>query len=159
TTETIQDIKEAILQRTRQRQAGLERGAYDVPLHFRPVPLAALLDQLSQLEYRCNFLDLAVPPPHPAFRERIKRFFKGLGCKGLRWLLIRQVEFNGVALEPARTAATLAALADKNHGDLLAALTALRLQVHDLDERISRLEGEQPGFATRPDSDTSSGIL
>ena len=101
-TPTIHDIKEEVLHRARERQASLSRGAYDVPLRYSPAQLTGLLDLLSQLEYRCDFLSLAVPPPHPAISERIKRFFKILVCKSLRWLMIRQVEFNAVALQQAR---------------------------------------------------------
>ena len=137
---TIHEIKEDILQRARLRQASIERGAYDVPLRYSPLPLARLLDLLSQLEYRRNSLELAVPPPHRALRERLKRFFKNFICKCFRWLLIRQVEFNTVALEHAQEAARLLDLADQNHGDVTAAVTALRLQINSLGQRLSRLE-------------------
>jgi hypothetical protein len=137
---TIREVKEDILQRARLRQETLERGAYDVPLHYSPLPLAELLDLLSQLEYRHNFLELAVPPPHPALHQRLKRFFKSLICKSFRWLMIRQVEFNTVALQQARAAAELMSAADQNHGEFMAALTALRLQVNALAQRLDRLE-------------------
>jgi hypothetical protein len=140
---TIRAIKDDIRRRAAERQARIARGEHDVPIHYEPLPLASLLDVLSQLEYRRDFLDLAVPPPGCSLREKFKRFFKKTLCTSLRWLLIRQVEFNTIALRHAHAEVDLVTKADQNLGELLAALTAMKLQLHTLTQRIIRLETRQ----------------
>jgi hypothetical protein len=138
---TIHEIKQDILRRARERQASIERGDYDVPIHYTPLPLATVLDLISQLDYRCDFLDLAVPPPGRSLLGRLKRFCKSSICKSLRWLLIRQVEFNLIAVEQARASAELVAGADRSLGEFMAALTAMKLQITTLRQRVACLEG------------------
>ena len=41
-TLTISEIKTEILQRVRERQASIERGEYEVPLRYTPLPWAAV---------------------------------------------------------------------------------------------------------------------
>jgi hypothetical protein len=137
----IQEMKEEIRRRALERQARIERGEYDVPIRYTPLPVLELLDLLAQLEYRVPSLDLAVPPWKPSWPERLKRFLKKGVCTALRWLLIRQVEFNTIALQQGRESARLHALADQNLGEFKAALTALKLQMHALAERLTQLEG------------------
>jgi hypothetical protein len=138
---TIQEIKEDILRRARERQASIERGEYDVPIHYAPLPLADVWDRITQLEYRCDSLRLAVPPPSPSLGGKLKRFCKQMVCKSLRWLLIRQVEFNLIALEQTRAAAEVSALVDQDLAELMAGLTALKLQIRTLRGRVAYLEG------------------
>ena len=137
---SIREIKETILRRARERQTKIERGEHDVPLHYTPLPLAKLFDLLGQLEYRENSLSLAVPPAEPGLGNRIKRSFKGAVCKSLRWLLIRQVEYNQMAILHAREAGEVLATADRNLGEFLAALKSQRLQINALVQRVATLE-------------------
>jgi hypothetical protein len=137
---SIEDIKEEILARARERQALIERGEYDVPLNYVPLPLPELLDLLGQLEYRRDALSLAVPPPHPVLAERIKRAFKNAICNAFRWLLIRQVEYNSAAIELLREIAELLGCVDRNQNEFAAALTALKLQLHSQSRRLGQLE-------------------
>src|SRR5437660_743668 len=78
-----------------------------VPLHHVPLPVEDLFRHETELAYRRDFLDLAVPPAGPTFRDRAKTFVKRLLRTTLRWVLIRQVEFNGVLLEQVRESARL----------------------------------------------------
>jgi hypothetical protein len=140
---TIHTIKEEIRRRATERQARIARGEHDVPIHYAPLPMARLLDVLSQLEYRRDFLSLAVPPPSPSLSERCKRFFKQAVCTSLRWLLIRQVEFNTMALKHEHTAAELFSRTDQNQAEFMAALSALKLQIQTLTQRLVRLEADR----------------
>jgi hypothetical protein len=137
---TIQDIKQEILRRADERQALIERGEYDVPVYYAPLPLSELLDLLGQLEYRRDALGLAVPPPHPALGERLKRALKSAVCKILRWLFIRQVEYNSAAIEVLRQLSDLLGRSDRNQNEFAAALTVVKLQVHALAGRLGELE-------------------
>src|SRR5438552_16385025 len=142
----IEEIKDAIVKRARARQAAIERGDYAVPLHYRPLPLPELLDLLGQWEYRRDALALAVPPPSPALAARLGRLCKLLVAQSLRWLLIRQVEFNTAAIRHAQALAELLAAVDRNQTEFLAAFTSLKLQVHALADRVAALE-RQPWTA------------
>ena len=141
----IAQLKEEIRRRAQERQARIERGELDLPIHYAPLPTEELFDLLSQLEYRVPSLDLAVPPPEPGLAARLKRSCKALVCKALRWLLIRQVEFNTAALRQGYETARLLGLADRNVGELMAAQTALKLQVRTLAGRLARLEQRTTG--------------
>ena len=143
-TLSIAEIKEQILQQARARQSRIERGGYDVPLRYAPLPLAELLDYLGQWEYRRDSLTLAVPPASPGLGARLSRLCKSLVCKSLRWLLIRQVEFNTAALRHGRALAEVLAVVDKNQAELLAAMTNLKMEVHTLAQRVAQLEGSLP---------------
>jgi SAM-dependent methyltransferase len=143
-TLSIAEIKEQILQQARARQTRIERGAYDVPLRYAPLPLAELLDYLGQWEYRRDSLALAVPPASPGLGARLSRLCKSLVSKSLRWLLIRQVEFNTAALRHGRVLAEVLAVVDKNQAELLAAMTNLKMEVHTLAQRAAQLEGSLP---------------
>jgi hypothetical protein len=140
---SIREIKDEVLRQVHERQAYLERGEYDVPLGDTPLPLARLLDLLGQWEYRRDFLDLAVPPPVPGLGARLKRFLKKTVTTSLRWLLIRQVEFNSAALEHARVLTETLTQADRHRSEVVAAVLALKLQVHALTQRLARLEPSQ----------------
>ena len=101
-----------------------------------------------------------MPPPSPGLAARLTRWCKNVVCKSLRWLLIRQVEFNTVALDHAMESARQLASADQNIGELYAAVKAMKLQVHTLSQRISQLEDERGlraedsgGTALEPSSD------
>jgi hypothetical protein len=155
---TIHEIKEEILWRARQRQASIERGEYDVPLHFVPLPLHRVVDQITPLDERYDFLHLAVPPANRSLLGRIKRVFKSLLCTGLRWLLIRQVEFNLLAVEQARASAEVLGEADRNLSELVATVQALQLQMHALRQRLARLENEPRNeeFSEEPRADNAS---
>jgi hypothetical protein len=137
---TIQEIKQEILHRARARQALIERGEYDVPLHYTPLPLPQLLDLLGQLEYRRDFLSLAVPPPHPALGQRLGRGIKNAVCTLFRWLLIRQVEYNTAAITLLQQTCELLDRIDRNQNEFAAALTALKLQMHAQARRLGQLE-------------------
>src|SRR5262249_41222305 len=137
---SIRKIKQEILRRAFERDEKIERGECDVPMHYVPLPVAALYDLLGQLEYRCDSLSLAVPPMKPGFGQRSKRWLKHVLCKSLRWLFIRQVEFNTVAVEFSREMSEQLASADRNFGEFVASVSALKLQVHGLSERLSRVE-------------------
>jgi hypothetical protein len=137
---SIKKIKEEILERARERHAKVERGECDVPIHYVPLPVATLYDLLGQLEYRCDSLALAVPPLRPGLGNRLKRQIKQMVGKALRWILIRQVEFNTVAVELAREASEQLASSDRNLGELIASVGALKLQVHTLRRRLDCLE-------------------
>jgi|GEM_PF-6345575 len=136
----IEEIKDAILKRARARQAAIERGDYAVPLHYRPLPLPELFDLLGQWEYRRDALALAVPPPCSGLAARLGRLCKSLVSKSLRWLLIRQVEFNTAAIRHAQGLAEFLAVVDRNQAEFLAAFTSLKLQVHALAGRLAELE-------------------
>jgi Methionine biosynthesis protein MetW len=136
----IEEIKDAILKRARARQAAIECGDYAVPLHYKPLPLPELLDLLGQWEYRRDSLALAVPPASPGLAARLGRLCKSLVAKSLRWLLIRQVEFNTAAIRHAQALAEFFAAVDRNQAEFLAAFNALKLQVHALAGRLAELE-------------------
>ena len=142
---SVEEIKIAILERARERQASIARGALNVPLRYTALPLTALLDLLSQWEYRRDSLGLAVPAPGPGLGARLNRFCKTLVCTSLRWLLMRQVEFNSAALRHAQVLAEFLAVVDRNQAECVAALTSLKLQVHAQAERIARLESGPSG--------------
>jgi SAM-dependent methyltransferase len=144
---TVGEMQDDILHQARARQASIERGDYEVPLAYAPLPLTELLDFLSQWEYRRDALALAVPPPGPGLGDRCSRFCKNLICKMLRWLLIRQVECNTAAIRHARVSAQVAAVTDRNLAELVAAMTHLKLQVHALSERLAGLEAADAGTA------------
>ncbi len=133
-------MRSEIEHRAQLQHEFLRRGCYDVPIRHEPLPLARLLDLLGQLEYRVDALGLAVPPPGGSLPARIARWFKGLVCRALRWLLIRQVEFNGLAAEQARTTTELLGLADQNMGEILGSLQALKLRLTSIEERLAALD-------------------
>jgi hypothetical protein len=137
---SIREIKEEIRRRAEARQAQIERGEYEVPLHYDPLSTTELYDLLGQVEYRRDFLELAVPPPEPSWKARISRAAKKLVCTCLRWLLIRQVEYNTRALEYARESSRILSLTDKNVGELVAAVSTLKLQMNALAGRLGELE-------------------
>jgi hypothetical protein len=136
----IQEMKDIILKRARARQAAIESGDYAVPLHYKPLPLPELLDLLGQWEYRRDALALAVPPPRSGLAAWLGRLCKSLISKSLRWLLIRQVEFNTAAIRHAQALAEFLAVVDRNQAEFLAAFTSLKLQVHALAGRLAELE-------------------
>jgi len=137
---SIKKIKREILDRALDRHRKIQRGECDVPIHYVPLPVATLYDLLAQLEFRANSLSLAVPPPCAGLVARCKRQVKQLVCKLLRWILMRQVEFNQVSLEHAREISEQLASADRNLGEFIASFAALKLQAHNLSERLRRLE-------------------
>jgi hypothetical protein len=138
--QTIRELKEEIRKKAEIRQAQIERGEYDIPLRYSPLSTSELFDLLGQVEYRRDFLELAVPPPEPSLVAKIKRAGKKFVATALRWLMIRQVEFNTLSLEHARESSRIHALADKNVGELFAAVAALRLQMNALAQRLETLE-------------------
>ena len=142
-TLSIREIRDDIERRALERQSKIQRGEIDVPIHYFPVSVTTLYDRLSQLDYRTDFLSLAVPPRERSLLGRCKVGLKALVCRCLRWLLIRQVEFNTVALDHAMESARQLASADQNIGELYAAVKAMKLQVHTLSQRISQLEDER----------------
>lgn len=154
-TGTISEFQQAILQQAQMRQAALQCGELDVPIHYSPLPLTALLDLLAQLDYRQDALALAVPPRDRSVTGYVKRSLKKLVASALRWAFIRQVEFNRVAFKHARETDDLLIRADRNHAEFAAALTALKLQVHTMNERIQQLEGGVAGHELAPESDLS----
>jgi hypothetical protein len=83
-----------------------------------------------------------VPPPDPGLGAWLGRFCKNLICKSLRWLMIRQVEFNSAAVRHAQVSAGFLAEVDKNQAEVVAALTNFALQFHALAERVHQLEGK-----------------
>jgi Methionine biosynthesis protein MetW len=141
---SIKKIKQEILDRALDRHKKIERGECDVPIHYVPLPVATLYDLLGQLEYRSDSLSLAVPPPNPGWPARCKRKVKQLVASALRWLFIRQVEFNRVSLEHAREISEQLASADRNLAEFIASFGALKLQVHTFAERLARLESNGP---------------
>jgi len=150
---SIKKIKQVIIERARQRHEKIERGECDVPIRYVPLPVANLYDLLSRLEYRADSLSLAIPPAQPGFGGRCKRLLKKWVCTALRWMMIRQVEFNVIALEHAREMSQQLAAADRNLAEFMASVGALKLRVHALDERLSRLDrGQRSGFTQPADA-------
>src|SRR5207245_10940214 len=86
---TVREIQDGILHQARARQASIERGEYEVPLAYAPLPLTALLDFLSQWEYRRDALALAVPPPVPCLAPRRPPLCPHLILPLVTWLLLR----------------------------------------------------------------------
>jgi hypothetical protein len=140
---SIREIRNDIERRALERQAKIQRGEIDVPIHYFPVSVTTLYDRLAQLDYRTDFLSLAVPPAEPSLLGRFTVAIKALVCRCLRWLLIRQVEFNTVALDHAMESARQLASADQNISELYAAVKAMKLQLHTLSQRLAQLEGER----------------
>src|SRR5438132_8440103 len=148
---SVEEIKIAILERARERQASIARGALNVPLRYTALPLTALLDLLSQWEYRRDSLGLAVPPPAWGLAARLGRLCKSLVSRSLRWLFIRQVEFNTAAIRHAQALAEVLAVVDKNQAEFLAGLTNLKLQVHALNGYFpQRLPADRMATAAVP---------
>jgi 2-polyprenyl-3-methyl-5-hydroxy-6-metoxy-1,4-benzoquinol methylase len=109
-----------------------------VPLPYGPLPLEALHRHESELAYRQDFLDLAAPLPGPGIKERVKAFAKRVGRLALRWVLIRQVEFNQVLLQHVRESTRLLELLDSNMAELFATVAALKRQVEEADDKTGR---------------------
>jgi 2-polyprenyl-3-methyl-5-hydroxy-6-metoxy-1,4-benzoquinol methylase len=112
---TVQEIKRQIQRR--------------VPPHYQPLPVDTLFRFESELAYRQDFLQLAVPPAGPSLRERLKHFFKKTFRLALRWVLIRQVEFNAVLLEHVRESSQLLTLVDRNLNELFAQVATVQRQL------------------------------
>ncbi len=125
---TIREIKRAIQRR--------------VPVHYSPLPVDALFRHETELAYRQDFLELSVPPPGPSFKERLKAFVKRVFRSSLRWVLIRQVEFNGVLLEHIRESSRLFTLLDRNLAELAARVTTLQTQVDTLAHQKQQADQE-----------------
>lgn len=112
---TVQEMKREIQRR--------------VPLHYLPLPVDTLFRHESELAYRQDFLQLAVPPAGPSLKERLKHFFKKSFRLALRWVLIRQVEFNAVLLEHIRESSQLLTLLDRNINELFAQIASVQRQL------------------------------
>jgi hypothetical protein len=149
---TIDALKADIERRALERQARLERGEFEVPIHYLPMPVTTLFDLVRQLDYRWDFLKLAVPPAYPSLLGRLKALAKKLVRRASRWVLMRQVEFNHAALFYAAESARQLALTDKNLGELCAAFNALKLRLHALTQRVTELEAERA--ANRPEHES-----
>jgi SAM-dependent methyltransferase len=124
----IRDIKRAIQRR--------------VPFHHAPLPVDGLFRHETELAYRQDFLELAVPPAGPSFRDRVRTFVKRLFRTTLRWVLIRQVEFNGVLLEHLRESARLFTLLDRSMSEVVARVMTLQNQVETLNGQNQQLHEE-----------------
>ena len=85
-TLSIREIRDDIERRALERQSKIQRGEIDVPIHYFPVSVTTLYDRLSQLDYRTDFLSLAVPPRERSLLGRCKAGLKALVCRCLRWL-------------------------------------------------------------------------
>jgi hypothetical protein len=147
---SIKKIKQEIIERALERQQKIERGECDVPIRYVPLPVATLYDLLSRLEYRADSLSLAIPPAKTGLGQRFKRLLKKWVCTALRWLLIRQVEFNVIALEHAREISQQLAAADRNLAEFMASVGALKLRVNALDERLCKLDRQESSGFTEP---------
>src|SRR5438552_14924181 len=71
-TLSIKEIRADIEERALERQVKIQRGEIDVPIHYFPVSVTTMYDRLAQLDYRVDFLGLAVPLPEPSFLGRMK---------------------------------------------------------------------------------------
>jgi O-antigen chain-terminating methyltransferase len=111
-------------------------------LHYSPLPIEQLFRFETELAYRQDFLALAVPPAAPTFRERTKALFKKLFRLGLRWVLIRQVEFNQALLRHVRESARLFTLLDRSMGELVGKLAEMQNQVENLNGQNEQLRQE-----------------
>jgi len=109
---TIADIKRAIRQR--------------VQLPQTPLTLDPLFRHETELAYRQDFLHLAVQPAGKSLRKRIKTLAKKAMGAALRWLLMRQVEFNAVLVERLRESSQALSTVDQNIQELYSAWTALK---------------------------------
>lgn len=148
------DIKDLIRQRARERQRKLQRGEIEIPLQYPPLRLTTLKDLVGQLEYRTDFLSLAVlPEAGSSLLGRLKQRLKSMFRLGLRWLLIRQVEFNTVVRKHAAETHRQLDLLDQHGAQVHAVLSALKLQIHTLARRVAELEGQRPPVAQPSDVD------
>jgi SAM-dependent methyltransferase len=125
---TIQDIKRAIQRR--------------VPLQHAPLPVESLFRHETELAYRQDFLQLAVPPAGPSFLARLKTGVKRLLRLCLRWVLIRQVEFNGVLVDHLRDMARLFTVVDRSMAELVNKVIVQQNQIDGLGKQQEQLCGE-----------------
>jgi hypothetical protein len=157
--QSIRDIKADISRKALERQAAILRGEVDVPVTYAPLPVGELFELIDRIDYRQDFLNLAVPPARGSAVDRCKSFLKGMACAALRWVLIRQVEFNELVFQHARETTRQMVSADKNVADLSAALNVMKLQVQTLARRLAELE--KPATPALPgvtgDSETCPG--
>ena len=118
-----------------------------VPPRYTPPPADDLLRREEKLAARQDVLVLATRQDFPGARARLRSVCKRLLARPLRWLLMRQVEFNSSVVEHARTAGRLWHAADANVTELHAAAAALQRDVDRLE--TARLEADRRLAALR----------
>jgi hypothetical protein len=156
--QNIRDIKADISRRALERQAAILRGEVDVPITYAPLPVSKLFELIEQIDYRQDFLNLAVPPAQGSILNGCKSFLKVMARAALRWVLIRQVEFNALVFQHARETTQQLVSADKNVADLSAALHVTKLQVQTLTRRLAELEKPAtPVLSAASDGEVSPG--
>lgn len=121
--QTIDQIKQEIRRRARH--------------DYAPLPYEALFRHEAQLAYRHDILKLAVVPPSNSWKDRIRVFCKKVFALGLRWILMRQVEFNRVAVDHFREFSEALTLLDERLSETTMRLSALRRRVQAMDRRAS----------------------
>lgn len=124
----IGDIKREIRQR--------------VKLPKEALSLDVLFGHETELAYRQDFLGLAMQPAGRSLRERLKTAVKRMMRSALRWILMRQVEFNAVLVEYLQESSQALSTLDQNIGELYAAWTAVQQQ-------SDRLAGRQDDIGRR----------
>jgi SAM-dependent methyltransferase len=118
-----------------------------VPPPYAPLPADDLLEGENELAGRHDVLALATLPDGPGPRGRMRTACKRALARGLRWLLMRQVEFNAAVVGRVRAATRLWHAVDGNIAELHAATTALQREVDRLE--TARLEADRRLAALR----------
>ncbi|MCS6851638.1 MAG: methyltransferase domain-containing protein [Gemmataceae bacterium] len=113
-----------------------------VPLGYAPLHFDTLYRHESELSYRQDVLELAVLPAGPSWLGRLKTWAKRVLRLGLRWVLMRQVEFNGVVVEQVRETAQLLSQLDQNLGELYDTVRRLERAVEAFADQQGRAESE-----------------
>ncbi len=111
-----------------------------VQLPQMPLALDPLFRQETELAYRQDFLRLAVQPGRRSLKERLKTGLKRMMRATLRWVLVRQVEFNALLVDRLRESSWALSILDQNIQELYSAWTAVKNQTEAHAARQQEVE-------------------
>jgi O-antigen chain-terminating methyltransferase len=114
-----------------------------VPLFTTPMPVDELYRLETEMAFRQDVLQTAALPAGRGWRERLKAACKGFFCRLVRWLWMRQVEFNSVVVEYGRETARWNSLLEQNLQEVAGVLANLQRQTAELARRVAELSATE----------------